>query len=162
HLLTADVSLGHGRVRDATGVQLARLLEARLLEAGAIRAPLSRAAKERIAALYYLRPSLSVAHERPDRFFWREVGRVLREVGAEAELHLPAGPRWQIDASGRVVGQNHKFPRTADVYSSAAASYLVADRWAITGSVFQARYIRRAGPFQVYASDGWSVAYSIG
>jgi len=247
--LEADVSLGHGRVRDASGVQWARVLEARLLQIGAIRAPLSRGAKEKIAALFYLRPSLWTAHERPDRFFWREVERVLREdgvvddqhldafawlraaepygvsaaqasfsrpsghylgalatferqpvigrqtssfedvsfsndtlvaryageysrrahvspeavmVGAEAELHLPAGPRWQIDASGRVVGQNHKFPRTADVNSSAAASYLVADRWAITGSVFQARHIRRAGPFQVYASEGWSVAYSIG
>ena len=85
HFLEADVSLGHGRVRDASGVQWARVLEARLLEIGAIRAPLSRGAKEKIAALYYLRPSLGLAHERPERFFWREVERVLREDGVVDE-----------------------------------------------------------------------------
>lgn len=73
--------LGVGRVRDATGVFLAELLEQRLRRAGVIRGPLPRSARRRLAALYYLRPHYGRVHERPDRFFWRDVERILRDEG---------------------------------------------------------------------------------
>jgi hypothetical protein len=82
HFLTGFASIGWGRVRNATGVFEALLLERRLRHDGAITRALSAQARGRIAALYYLRPRFGVAHDRPDRFFWREVERVLRDDGA--------------------------------------------------------------------------------
>jgi hypothetical protein len=83
---TYSASIGLGRVRDATVVYRVHVLEGRLLQTGALARPLSRAARERLAALLVLSldGSLSVAHERPTRYFWREVERVAREDGALA------------------------------------------------------------------------------
>jgi hypothetical protein len=81
----ASVSAGLGRVRDASVVYDVHLLEERLIEAGALARPLSAAARAKLAALYYVVPFYAAAHERPDRFAWREIERVLREDGALAE-----------------------------------------------------------------------------
>lgn len=88
----ASMSLeaGVGRVRDATGIYDAYVLEERLQATGALTRPLSRAARQKIAALHYARPEYSAATERPDKFFWRDVERVLREDGALREGGLDA------------------------------------------------------------------------
>ncbi len=83
-----DATLGAGRVRDATVVYQAYLLQKRLLETGALARELSPATLEKIAALYYVQPDISSAHERPERFFWRELERILREDGALGEHGL--------------------------------------------------------------------------
>jgi hypothetical protein len=68
---------GFGRVRDATVVFDVHLLEERLQATGALARPLSSAARERLAALLFVRPDYSWAHERPERFFWRDVEQLL-------------------------------------------------------------------------------------
>ena len=82
------VSAGLGRVRDATVIQDVHVLEQRLQETGAISRPLSKTARERLAALYYVAPDYAFPHDRPDRYVWREVERILREDGALGEHGL--------------------------------------------------------------------------
>jgi hypothetical protein len=77
-----SIAVGVGRVRDATPVQSVHVLEQRLLAAGALARPLSAAARERLAALLTVTPQIRVVHERPGRFEWDEIERVLREDGA--------------------------------------------------------------------------------
>jgi len=87
---TLQATLGLGRVRDATVVYEVHLLEQRLRESGALARALSPAAREKLAALYYVASDFSAAYERPDRFVWREIERVLREDGALGERGLDA------------------------------------------------------------------------
>ncbi len=84
------VSAGLGRVRDATVIHDVHVLEQRLRETGAISRPLSRRAREGLAALYYVAPYYGFAHDRPGRYVWREMERVLREDGALGEDGLDA------------------------------------------------------------------------
>jgi hypothetical protein len=77
-------AIGAGRVRDATAVYETRAMEARLLRAGTLRRPLSREARARLAALLYAQSDYGAAHDRPDKFFWRDVEAILRDDGALA------------------------------------------------------------------------------
>jgi hypothetical protein len=85
-LWSADASIGTGlgRTRDVTPVYEAQVLEDRLLHSGALARPLSRPARERLIALHTVRGDLGFAHQRPDKYFWEEVQRVLVEDGALA------------------------------------------------------------------------------
>lgn len=83
-------AFGHGIVRDATPAEDAHVLEARLLETGALVRPLSAAARARLAALLAVEPTLADVHDRPDRYFWGEIEKVLREDGALAVAGLDA------------------------------------------------------------------------
>ena len=83
-------SLGWGRVRDATPVYQVQVLELRLLDLGTIQRPLSAAARERLAALYTVQSDLSFAHQRPTKYFWGELERLLREDGVLTEAGLDA------------------------------------------------------------------------
>jgi hypothetical protein len=78
--LTGSVSWG--RVRDATPVYQVQILEQRLLELGTITRPLSPHARERLAALYTVEFDVSFAHQRPTKYFWGELERLLTEDGA--------------------------------------------------------------------------------
>ena len=71
-----------GRVRDATPVLDARILEDRLTRTGSLIRPLSEQGRLRLAALLAMRGQFKNAHERADRYFWREVERVLQDDGA--------------------------------------------------------------------------------
>jgi hypothetical protein len=86
---SATAAVGYGRVRDATGVFEARVLEDRLRETGALRQALSPAARARLAALYYVAYGYRV-HDRPDKYFWRNVESILRDDGALAGPSLDA------------------------------------------------------------------------
>lgn len=94
HTYSYDVilaaSAGLGRVRDATVVYDVHVLEQRLHEAGTITRPLSKEAREKLAALYYVAPFYVYAHDRPDRHAWRDVERILREDGALSERGFDA------------------------------------------------------------------------
>ena len=81
---------GFGRVRDATVVYDVYNLETRLRETGALARPLSATAKQKLAALLAVAPAYAAAHDRPDRFVWREVERILSEDGALGEHGLDA------------------------------------------------------------------------
>ncbi|MEQ1833187.1 MAG: hypothetical protein ABL977_09030 [Candidatus Eisenbacteria bacterium] len=79
-----------GRVRDATPVLDAQILEERLTKAGSLARPLSGDGRQRLAQLMALRGRVRSAHERPERWFWREVERVLQEDGAIGPQGLDA------------------------------------------------------------------------
>jgi hypothetical protein len=68
-------------VRDATPVYQVQVLEERLRETGAIQGALSRGARERLAALYTVEFDLAFAHQRPTKYFWRELERLLADDG---------------------------------------------------------------------------------
>jgi hypothetical protein len=79
---TLGAGVGLGRVRDATPVYQAQVLEDRLRRTGALDRPLSSGARHRLAALLATRAGVAYAHERPDKYFWEALEQVLREDGA--------------------------------------------------------------------------------
>lgn len=90
YLARLAAAAGHGIVRDVTVVEDVHLLEQRLQAAGALARPLSPAGREKLARLLSATPEIGFAHERPDRFAWREIERVLAEDGALADGGLDA------------------------------------------------------------------------
>ncbi|MBI5710800.1 MAG: hypothetical protein HZC42_10920 [Candidatus Eisenbacteria bacterium] len=86
--ITLSAFAGLGRVRDASVVYDAWVLEERLRETGAITRPLSKQAREKLASLYFIGPRYGSAHDRPDRYAWRDMERILREDGALGERGL--------------------------------------------------------------------------
>lgn len=89
-LLSLSAGVVWGRVRDATPVYQVQVLEQRLLEAGTIQRPLSPAGRARLASLYTMQSRVGFAHQRPDKYFWRELERLLSEDGALSERGLDA------------------------------------------------------------------------
>jgi hypothetical protein len=85
-----DASVGYGRVRDATPVFEVILLEERLSRDGVLARPLSRPARQKLADLFSLQTNFSIVHQLPDKFFWREVERLLREDDALGPAGLAA------------------------------------------------------------------------
>jgi hypothetical protein len=80
--VSAYVTAGVGRVRDATGVHQAWLVERRLEETGALVRPLSRRARRALATLHYLGGDYGVVYDRPQKRFWSDLVRLLQEDGA--------------------------------------------------------------------------------
>ena len=87
---SVDLGVARGRVRDASGVYLASLLTDRLRSDGRIEQELSPLAARRLAELFYASGGFGAAHGLPDKFFWREVERVLRDDGAIGESGFDA------------------------------------------------------------------------
>jgi hypothetical protein len=98
------VTLGAGRVRDASPVFQAILLEERLRRDGALARALSPAARQRVADLYALRGSFGVPHDLPEKFFWRELERALRDEGAIADSGFDAYALHHADEALVVAG----------------------------------------------------------
>jgi len=84
-IVSSQVMIGVGRVRDATSIYEARVLEDRLREAGGLARPLSAAGRQKLAALLSTRFRYEFFRERPTRSFWDRIDDVLREDGARAE-----------------------------------------------------------------------------
>jgi hypothetical protein len=82
--------LRFGRVRNATGVYDARVLEQRLREMGALSHPLSAEARRRLIALMYLRYDYDAFRERSGKSLWERVEEMLREDGAIADSGVDA------------------------------------------------------------------------
>jgi hypothetical protein len=62
-----------------TGVFDMEVLEQRLESTGRLLHPLSPAARQRLAELFSVSGDFLTAHDRPDRYLWREAERILRE-----------------------------------------------------------------------------------
>lgn len=73
---------GLGRVRDVTVVEDVHVMEQRLRTSGALSRPLTPGARARLAGVLAASGVLSYAHDRYERYRWREVERVLAEDGA--------------------------------------------------------------------------------
>jgi hypothetical protein len=80
-VVSVTASVSWGRVRDATPVYQVQVLEQRLLDMGTITRPLSTHAREQLGALYTVQFDVSFAHQRPTKYFWRELERLLTEDG---------------------------------------------------------------------------------
>ncbi len=159
--------IGVGRVRDATALYDARLLERRLAEAGALARPLSPAARSRLAALAYVAPRFAHAHERPDRFVWQEIESILRDDGALPPRGLdayavlralePTAPvRRPQRLSGVFLGYGGSFETS---HTSARSSDVVTERDGVGGAVTATR--RMHSDITKYTSDvtwlgGWT------
>lgn len=87
---TVGAGVGFGRVRDATPVYQAQVLEARLRGTGALSRELSEVARRRLAALFTLEFAIANAHQRSTKYLWREIENVLREDGALSPGSLDA------------------------------------------------------------------------
>ena len=256
HLVSTSLSLGVGRVRDATGVFETAVLEQRLLRAGALTRPLSSAARRRLAELIIQR-SLGGVRERPARTVWQAVERILRDdgalseqgldgysimrageplygggsggaeglpsspvtrlrgcfvgpivsdvhaqnlvrghlsrfrqdvidgtpqppselssgfrstnpfdqvlVGGRAEGHWPLGSRWQIDGTSQTLFPARKEESGLDLFSSASATLLVADRWLASAVISQNRNLRQVTTNGITTTfeDGWAWGYGV-
>jgi len=82
HAAFGSLAIGYGRVRDATSVYDAWVLEHRLRESGALARPLSPEARHKLSQLLAVRDDYGSILERPARSIWLEVERLLREDGA--------------------------------------------------------------------------------
>jgi len=74
-----DIGIGWGRVRDATGLYLAFVLEERLREIGRLTGELSDDTRRKLADLYTTRSDYYRLYSRSDRYFWQDVEKVLTE-----------------------------------------------------------------------------------
>ncbi len=79
---SVSAGVGLGRVRDATPVYEAQVLEDRLRRTGALGRALSPEARYQVAALLATSRLRGFAHERPDKYFWQALEQVLRDDGA--------------------------------------------------------------------------------
>jgi hypothetical protein len=233
------VAVGWGRVRDATGVYRAHVVEQRLLADGAIMRPLSKGARERLAGVYFVEARYAEPHDNPTKFVWRDIERILREDGAlvsgsldayallhalerygpqrqrgwfagpsivlghthriarsashdselsfvadtlassvfvststrselseddvlaggEAELHLPMGWRWQLDAAGQALFDVKGVDEGMAVTSSLGLRYTVAERWDASASVGHSRATDLGLAPPVATNEGWTAFY---
>ena len=108
--LDARAELGLGRVRDVTGVYVARVIEARLLATGALGRELSHDARQRLANLVYERNRLSSVRDRPAKDLWSEIERIAESDGALGSRGIGASSAMRAGesllesvASGRTV-----------------------------------------------------------
>ncbi len=83
-VVIGTAALGAGRVRDVSATYEARVMEQRLLAARVLRRPLSREARQRLAALLYAQSDYAAAHDKPAKFLWRDIEAILRDDGALA------------------------------------------------------------------------------
>ena len=94
--INASLGVGFGRVRNATGVFEARVLEERLRHLGALSRPLSPHARERLSALMYARDDVSQVSSRPASPVMDAVERILFEDGALRDSVLTAAELFRV------------------------------------------------------------------
>jgi hypothetical protein len=74
--------IGVGRIRDATGLYEARVMEDRLRAHGVLSRDLTHGARQRLADLMFVRSRFDRTVDRPARILWGEISRILAEDGA--------------------------------------------------------------------------------
>ena len=92
-----QAGIGLGKVRDATPVFLTILLEERLQRDGKLQRAATPPCRQRLAELFSLRFGFSTVHGLPEKFFWSEVERLLREDGALGPDGLDAYAAQHVD-----------------------------------------------------------------
>ncbi len=94
--------LGQGIVRDASVVEDVYVFESRLAAAGVLAHPISPEARAKLAQVLVIQATLGNAHDRPDRFLWREFERVLIEDGALTDAKLDSYSQLRLLESFRL------------------------------------------------------------
>jgi hypothetical protein len=87
---SASVSAGLGRVRNASGVYDARILESRLLARHVLARPLGAEARKALAALFYAQGDFGTAYDHPEIPVWDRVDAILRADGGLRDSALTA------------------------------------------------------------------------
>lgn len=80
-LLTTEAMVAFGRVRHTTPVFTARLLAERLQADGRMLREPSAAGQQKLAQVLYMASDFGAPHDRPAKFLWREIERILRQDG---------------------------------------------------------------------------------
>ena len=135
--------VGCGRVRNATGIYEARILEARLRTAGAIVRPLSTKARQRLASLMYAVSDYEAALDRPAAAVWSDLESILREDGALEGRTIDLGTLFHLTdpflARDYTYFRMSLLPRSPVVRLSGwAILFSGAGRWSHTGNHFEA------------------------
>lgn len=90
HDVSAAAGLPWGRVRDVTGVQRVQYAEDRLVRDRVLNGPLEPRTRQHLAELFYTKSKFSFVHDLPDRHFWAEFERILRDDPAVRADRLDA------------------------------------------------------------------------
>jgi len=99
--ITANVGLGVGRVRDASPVYDIYVLEKRLRDLGVLTRELKPETRRRLAQVWVAGTDHTIIRDRPHKYFWQDVERILREDGALREEGLDAYSAYRIAESYR-------------------------------------------------------------
>jgi hypothetical protein len=79
--VNGEASIGWGRLRDVSSVYDVFLFDQRLQECGALTRPLTAESKQKLINLVYIRSDYKGVHDRPNRFFWKEIQSILEQDG---------------------------------------------------------------------------------
>lgn len=82
YYLRGEAGIGWGRVRNASAVYEAYILESRLQEMGRLSGELSQETRQKLAELLYQRSAYDKRNQRSARFFWRDVEAILKSDAA--------------------------------------------------------------------------------
>ena len=119
---SASLGLGRGRVRDVSGVYEAQVLESRLLETGRLLRPLTPGGRQRLAELFYLSDGITSVHDRPSKYLWTEIERVLAADGALQDGTLDAWSALRaLEPVMLLAGSNRRAGRFVGLFGFASA-----------------------------------------
>lgn len=137
--MEAGLSPGWGRVRDVSAVVSAKAIEDRLRRAGRLSRELTSEERQRLAQVLSLGEFAFSIHDRPTRYLWREVSRVLRESGALTGSGFDAEA---VERSREGVGSFRVFPaRSGTRFAVSFKGLSTGTSETRTGSVVRREYL---------------------
>jgi hypothetical protein len=114
YYVTGTAGLGVGRVRDASPVYDVYVLEKRLRDLGVLTRELKPETRTKLAQVWVAGTDETIIRDRPHKYFWQDMERILREDGALRAQGLDAYSAYRIAESYRS-GSSSKGP---DVWPS--------------------------------------------
>jgi hypothetical protein len=106
YYVSGNAGLGVGRVRDASPVYDIYVLEKRLRDLGVLTGELKPDTRRRLAQVWVAGTDHTIIRDRPHKYFWQDVERILREDGALREEGLDAYSAYRIAESYRSGGSS--------------------------------------------------------
>jgi hypothetical protein len=94
--VSGTAGLGVGRVRDASPVFDVYVLEKRLRDLGVLTRELKPESRQRLAQMWIAGSDEAILRDRPHKYFWQDVERILREDGALRAEGLDAYSLYRI------------------------------------------------------------------
>ncbi|MFZ5433885.1 MAG: hypothetical protein ACOZB3_08945, partial [Calditrichota bacterium] len=136
--LNVSIGLGYGRVRDATPVYSVYVLEHRLRELGVLTRELKPETRERLAQMLVAAADQRTIHDRPDKYYWQDIERILREDGGLRIEGLDAYSLYRIAESSNspLARSNISLRRDCGWFAGIAVT---ANHWDTIQRTFQRR-----------------------